>query len=130
MSIEMTEKILFNKLKSIIPDLQNRHSLSYRDGYSPKYDLSIELKCRKEHYKLLLIEKIKWDKLIEHPNVRYINSTPIGIYSFNLKTIDAPEWFNKMLPAQTEFANKEMVNKKIGLLNIEQAKEITKLLNL
>ena len=35
-----------------------------------------------------------------------------------------------MLPAQTEFENKEMVNKKIGLLNIEQAKEITKLLNL
>ena len=130
MSIEMTEEILFNKLKSIIPDLQNRHPLSYRDGYSPKYDLSIELKCRKEHYKLLLIEKIKWDKLIEHPNVRYINSTPSGIYSFKLKTIDAPEWVNKMLPAQTEFANKEMVNKKIGLLNIEQAKEITKLLNL
>jgi hypothetical protein len=129
MSIILTEEILFNKIKKLIPDLQNRHPLSYRDGYSPKYDLSIELKCRKEHYKLLIIEKIKWDKLMEHPNVRYINSTPVGIYSFNLKTIEAPEWFNKMLPAQTEFANKEKINKKVGLLNIEQAKEITELLN-
>ena len=34
-----------------------------------------------------------------------------------------------MLPAQTEFANKEKINKKVGLLNIEQAKEITELLN-
>ena len=54
MSIEMTEEILFNKLKSIIPDLQNRHPLSYRDGYSPKYDLSIELKCKKRTLQIII----------------------------------------------------------------------------
>jgi len=129
MSIEMTEEILFNKLKSIIPDLQTTSQMSYRDGYSPKYNLSIELKCRKIHYQLLLIEKIKWDKLITHSNVRYINSTPIGIYSFNLKDISIPKWFDKLLPAQTEFNNKEKINKIVGLLNINEAKDITKLLN-
>lgn len=125
----MTEQILFNKLKSIIPDLQNTAQMSYRDAYSIKYNLSIELKCRKIHYQTLLIEKIKWDKLMAHTNVRYINSTPIGIYSFNLKDIEIPKWFMKLLPAQTEFNNKEKINKIVGLLNINEAKDITKLLN-
>jgi hypothetical protein len=64
-----------------------------------------------------------------HSNVRYINSTPIGIYSFNLKDISIPKWFDKLLPAQTEFNNKEKINKIVGLLNINEAKDITKLLN-
>lgn len=83
----MNEEILFRLIKSVIPDLEKLDQFNYRDAYSKKYDLSIELKCRHKHYEDLLIEKIKWDKLIKHNRVRYINSTPIGIFSFDLKKI-------------------------------------------
>jgi hypothetical protein len=66
----MNEEELFNKLKEkLIPDLEKRNPKSYRDGYSPSHNLSVELKCRRSNYEHLIIEKIKWDKLIIEPNV-------------------------------------------------------------
>jgi len=124
----MTEETLFNLLKKLIPDLEKRNPMSYRDGYSPKYDLSIELKCREAHYNQLIIEKIKWDALFKEKNVRYINSTPKGIYSFDIKKIKEPEWFDKLLPASTHFdEDKRKIKKKVGLLDIKLANEITHL---
>lgn len=124
----MTEELLFNLLKKLIPDLEKRNPMSYRDGYSPKYDLSIELKCREAHYNQLIIEKIKWDALFKEKNVRYINSTPKGIYSFDIKKIKEPEWFDKLLPASTHFdEDKRKIKKKVGLLDIKLANEITHL---
>jgi len=124
----MTEETLFNLLKKLIPDLEKRNHMSYRDGYSPKYDLSIELKCRESHYNQLIIEKIKWDALFKEKNVRYVNSTPKGIYSFDIKKIKEPEWFDKLLPASTHFdEDKRKIKKKVGLLDIKLANEITHL---
>lgn len=125
----MNEEELFNKLKLIIPDLEKRNPLSYRDGYSPTFDLSIELKCRRSNYDSLIIEKMKWDMLMIHPNVRYINSMPRGIYSFNLKDIQEPIWFDKLLPAQTDFEIKDKITKKVGLLDIKLSKDISRLLH-
>lgn len=125
----MNEEELFNKLKEkLIPDLEKRNPKSYRDGYSPSHNLSVELKCRRSNYQHLIIEKIKWDKLIIEPNVRYVNSMPRGIYSFDLKSIPEPNWFDKMLPAETDFDRKEKITKKVGLLDVRLAKNITKLL--
>lgn len=125
----MNEEELFNKLKEkLIPDLEKRNPKSYRDGYSPSHNLSVELKCRRSDYEHLIIEKMKWDKLIIEPNVRYVNSMPRGIYSFDLKNIPEPIWFDKMLPAQTDFDRKEKITKKVGLLDVRLAKNITKLL--
>lgn len=125
----MNEEELFNKLKEkLIPDLEKRNPKSYRDGYSPSHNLSVELKCRRSNYDHLIIEKIKWDKLIIEPNVRYVNSMPRGIYSFDLKNIPEPNWFDKMLPAETDFDRKEKITKKVGLLDVRLAKNITKLL--
>lgn len=127
---EFNEEDLFNLLKEkILFDLEKRHPMSYRDGYSPKYDLTIELKCRKSHYHSYIIEKIKWDKLIEFKNVRYINSTPLGIYSFDLKKINDIVWFEQKLPKTTEFETNEKINKVVGLLPIKLAKNITYILN-
>jgi hypothetical protein len=125
---ELNEQDLFDILKKIIPDLEKRNPFSFRDAYSKKHNLSIELKCRHTHYKNLIVEKVKWDSLIVQDNVRYINSTPKGVYSFDIKNIKEPEWFDKILPAQTEFVCKEKVTKKVGLLNINLAKEITNLI--
>lgn len=124
----MNEQQLFNLIKSVIKDLERTDQYSYRDAYSPKYNLTIELKCRQRHYDTLLIEKAKWDKLIRHKHVRYINSTPIGIFSFDLKDIPEPTWYEQILPAETEFDNKNKVPKLVAMLHIQQAQDLTHLL--
>ena len=124
----MNEEILFQLIKTIVKDLQKRNPFSYRDGYSPKYDLTIELKCRHKHYDDLLIEKMKWDKLVQHKNVRYINSTPIGIFSFNLHKIQKPIWNVRDMPMHTEFANTYDIKKIVGFLNIYDADNLSHLL--
>lgn len=124
----MNEQQLFDLIKSVIPDLQSTDQYSYRDAYSPKYDLTIELKCRQKHYDFLLIEKIKYDKLVKHNRVRYINSTPIGIFSFDLKKIQEPTWYEYVLPKETEFYNRNKIPKIVGMLTISQAEDLTHLL--
>ncbi len=121
----MNEQTLFGLIKSVIPDLQSTDQYSYRDAYSPKYDLTIELKCRHKHYDFLLIEKIKYDKLIKHNRVRYINSTPIGIFSFDLKKIEEPTWYEYVLPKETEFYNRNKIPKIVGMLTISQAEDLS-----
>ena len=121
----MNEERLFELIKKIVPDLKKRHPLSYRDAYSPEYDLTIEFKSRRTHYDFILIEKFKWDKLNEYPRVRYINSTPIGIYSFNLKKIEEPEWMEHLMPKQTDFEDTMKVQKLVGFLPISLAINIT-----
>jgi hypothetical protein len=129
----MNEEILFNLIKKLIPDLSQTNQFSFRDAYSKKHDLSIELKCRYKNYQQLIIEKIKYDNLIRLNSVRYINSMPSGIYSFNLKKIEEPIWFEKELPVNTEFENKNKIEKLkkvkiIGLLDLSLSDNITKLL--
>ena len=126
--INFTEEYLFYLVKKVIPDLKVTDKFSYKDAYSIIYDLVIEFKCRRKHYDKLLIEKIKWQNLITNHNVRYINSTPQGIYSFNLKIINEPIWYEHEMPKQTDFENNNFVLKKVGYLPIEQAVEITKLI--
>ena len=50
----------------------------------------------------------------------YINSTPEGIYSFNLHQIE-PEWIFKSLRATTQFANNKNIVKKVAFLDLEEA---------
>lgn len=122
----MKEKELFNWLKNkFLPDLEPTDQFAYTDAYSKKHDLTIELKSRNTHYDELLIEKIKWDKLISHRNVRYINWTPKGIYSFDVQKISEPLWADRLMPQTTEFECNVKVLKVVGFLNISQAKDIS-----
>jgi len=50
----------------------------------------------------------------------YINSTPQGIYLFNLNKVDL-KWFEKSLPATSEFKNRRWVKKQVTEINIKQA---------
>ena len=124
----MNEEILFNLIKSVIPDLEKTDQFSYRDGYSPKFNLTIELKCRHKHYDTILIEKMKWDKLIKCKPVRYINSTPIGIFSFDLHKVKEPEFYLREMPHTTEFEDTQKIPKLVGMLFIEEAEDLTYLL--
>jgi hypothetical protein len=122
----MNENDLFNYLKNKISDLEKTNEFDSTDVYSLFYDFRAELKCRDIHYDDLIIEKIKYDNLIncKENNVRYINWTPNGIYSFDIRKIIEPKWFFKLLPKTTQFENKEHIKKLVGYLNIQLAKKI------
>ena len=124
----MKEEELFNYLKeSLYPDLVKSPGIfdSY-DCTSAKAAHYIELKCRQTHYPTLLIEENKYRKLITQAAERdlipfYINSTPLGIYAFDLMDMPEPEWFTHPMPATTEFDRNEKVDKIVGYLDIQEA---------
>jgi len=124
----MNEKELFILIKKLIPDLKKTSTFSHKDGYSDDLKLSVELKCRRRHYDNLLIERSKYESLLRNKRMRYINSTPQGVFSFNLKKIEEPTWWIEEMPATTDFNRYQIVNKEVGYLSIKDAKNITDLL--
>ena len=124
----MNEQELFTHLKSeMYPDLVKSEGMyDSFDCISYKAGHFIELKCRQTHYVDLLIEQLKYRALIEQAVERnllpfYINSTPQGIYSFDLTEIPEPEWVTHLMPASTEFENRAKVPKLVGYLLLEDA---------
>lgn len=122
----MKEQELFDWLKSTkFTDLEK--STETFDGFdciSAFNEMFIELKSRKTHYPELLIEKMKYDFLLNEARERnyipyYINYTPEGVWSFNLSEIPEPEWNEKWLPVTTEFANKNNKMKLVGFLSVD-----------
>jgi hypothetical protein len=128
--INLNEEKLFNLLKTkLIPDLEKTDQYNPTDAFSTLRKKVYELKCRRADYSDLLIEKIKWDSLIQKGSVYYINSTPRGIFSFNLKKIEEPEWVVGMMPKTTEFENTNKIPKVVGYLDIyKDGNDITNLL--
>ena len=127
----MNESTLFNYLKeNYFPDLE-RSTARYEkwDCYSPSTKTRIELKCRKKHYPNLILEKIKYVDMIKRYVEKdekpvYINSTPNGIYAFDLRNIK-PNWItDKRLPHETNFERITPIEKTYTLLNIEEGKKI------
>ena len=124
----MKEQDLFDKLKEdLYPDLEKSPNIyDAFDCVSVKAGHYIELKCRYTHYPTLLIEEMKYKKLITQAaelslTPFYINSTPEGIFSFDLLDIQEPEWVTHRMPATSEFSNRYKVNKLVGYLDIEDA---------
>ena len=124
----MNEQQLFDHLKThLYPDLVKSEGMyDSFDCISEKAGHFIELKCRQTHYLDLLVEQIKYRALIEQAVSRnllpfYINSTPLGIYSFDLTDLPEPEWVTHLMPATTEFDNKAKVLKVVGYLLVEDA---------
>lgn len=99
--------------------------MSRWDCYSPITFHRIELKCRKTHYDELLIEKKKYDAMVlkcqDNLDIPiYINSTPEGVYRWNLYNVE-PKWFTKKIKATTEFENNNLIDKEIALLEVIDA---------
>jgi hypothetical protein len=128
--VRLNEESLFNLIKDkLIPDLEKTDQFNPTDAFSVVRKKIYELKCRRADYSDLLIEKIKWDSLIQKGSVYYINSTPKGIFSFNLSKINEPEWVVGMMPKTTEFENNEKIPKVVGYLDIHKdGNDITNLL--
>jgi len=123
----MKEQELFDFLKAdLYPDLIKSPGIyDAFDCISEQAGHYIELKCRHAHYPTLLIEEMKYRKLITQAAERdlipfYINSTPLGVFSFDLMDIPEPEWVSHWMPATTEFSRSNKVSKLVGYLPIEE----------
>ena len=122
----MTEQGLFDYIKATyLEDLEkSEHVYEYIDATSNGYRLTIELKCRHTHYDELILEKDKYKSLVNRANDLgftpfYINSTPKGIYAFNLRIIKV-KWTTKRLPSST-VDNGPAIDKEVALLHIDKA---------
>lgn len=126
MAKEFTEAGLFDYIKTrYLWDLEmSSDAFEYIDATSEAYKLIIELKCRKIHYDELILEKDKYESLIQQADKLglwpfYINSTPKGIYAFNLRKIKV-NWTTRKLPAST-FNKTIPVDKTVAYLHIDEA---------
>ena len=102
-----------------------KKQMSRWDCYSPSTSHRIELKCRAAHYDTLLIEKKKYDAMIDKCNENldipmYINSTPKGVFKFNLYLVQ-PIWEIQYHNKTTQFANTNKIPKEIAMLDINEA---------
>jgi len=129
--VAMNEELLFTFLRDgFYSDLEKAPGIyDAFDCISVQAGHYIELKCRHTHYPTLLIEEMKYRKLITQAAERdlipyYINSTPQGVFSFDLMDVPEPEWFNHWMPATTEFARSNKVSKLVGYLPIEEAVQL------
>ncbi len=128
----MREIDLFNIVKlTHVPDLQkSEKQYSRYDCYSEKYKMDIELKCRNKHYDELLIEKDKYDALLKRSEdfgttPIYINSTPDGIFVFNLGKLPEPKWEDKGgMPTTSHFSDRRKIVKTVGFLPVYLATKI------
>ena len=124
------EAELFNYIKGrYLEDLvKSEHPYEYHDCTSTLYRLHIELKCRHKHYQDLIIEKDKYEALVQQAERLgftpfYVNATPKGIYAFNLRKITV-KWVTKKLPSESKCQDQELVDKTVALLPVGQAVQL------
>lgn len=124
----MKEQELFDHLKQkFYHDLvKSEGQFDTFDCISQDHQLYIELKCRHTHYPDLLIEQSKYVRLVDEAGFRvldpwYINSTPNGIFAFDLSRVPEPAWEERWMPTTTEFANTSKKVKVVGFLHLDYA---------
>lgn len=122
----MIEAELFDYLKDKhFPDLEKSEgTFDHFDCTTIEKNLYIELKCRHTHYPDLLIEQKKYRRLMNEAGSMvpyYINSTPEGIYAFDLSRVPEPSWSEKWMPITTEFVDTRKTMKLVGFLHLDYA---------
>ncbi|CAB5224170.1 hypothetical protein UFOVP394_31 [uncultured Caudovirales phage] len=130
----MNEKELLDHLAATsVPNLERmEYGFSHWDCTAHqefafgRVDFILELKCRETHYPEMLIEQAKYDWLIAEARKRkarpaYINSTPKGIFAWDLYRVQEPAWGEELMPATTHFEDTERIVKMVGFLPIADA---------
>lgn len=132
MSLINKEEELFNWLnENIYLDLLiAKNPISRWDCYSPNRKHRIELKCRQAHYPDLLIQKDKYDDVVseckKHNDIPvYINSTPEGIYAFDMREHNGI-WEVRRMPKTTYFSDRSYITKEVGYFYIEEGHTLLK----
>ena len=123
----LTEEGLFSYLKMrYLQDLKmSADTYEQHDCTSAYSKLLLELKCRTTHYDELLLEADKYEALMTQATELgyapwYVNSTPKGIYDFNLTKLTII-WTTRQLPAATQPNPLQLISKKVTYLHVTQA---------
>ena len=129
------EQQLYDFIKTyFIKDLQpSETSTSRYDCFSDRYQMDIELKCRRKHYDGLIIERGKYEALIKRCKENgttpvYINSTPKGVWCFYLEHFKLV-WEHRNLPKKTDFSDRRTILKEISYLEVSQGVDLILLLS-
>jgi len=124
---ELSEADLFYYLKANYwPDLDYSPDHFDRiDAITNAGEAVIELKCRRAHYPHMMIEKDKYDALIDmsdrlYYKAAYISSTPLGIYLWDITNRNI-KWNTAILPAKSFGQTLTFTNKVVGYLPISAA---------
>lgn len=129
----MNEEELFRLMSKRyigLVDLNEKDPHSLIDWHYPESDIWMEAKCRDTAYNTLFIQKDKYDVLMEKENCWYVNSTPIGIYYFDLKDMEEPVWREQSMLKSTYYNNgsTDVIKKLVGDLPTSKAVQIDHLL--
>ena len=123
----LTEEGLFSYLKMrYLQDLEMSSDTYERHDCTSDYGkLLLELKSRTTHYDELLLEADKYEALMTQAKALgyapwYVNSTPEGIFAFNLTKITVT-WTTRQLPAATQPNSLQLISKKVTYLHVTQA---------
>ena len=127
----LTEKQLFELMSTRytgLIDLTIDNPTSLIDWYLPSSNTYMEAKCRKKHYETIIIQKDKWDVLIQKESSWYVDSTPNGIWYFDIHKIEEPNWREKYLPQSQQFYSQGDIIKIIGEIPINTGEQLDHLL--
>jgi hypothetical protein len=129
----MNEEELFRLMSTRytgLVDLNEKDLHSLIDWHYPLRDIWMEAKCRDIAYNTLFIQKDKYDVLMEKENCWYVNSTPSGIYYFDLKDMEEPVWREQSMLKSTYYNNgsTDVIKKLVGDLPTAKAVQIDHLL--
>jgi hypothetical protein len=130
--LNLDEKTLFNLVQAYwtdLIDLTIDNPENPVDWYSPSTNTYYEAKCREYDENLLFIEQKKYNSIINHSNICYINSCPQGIFFWYLQEIEEPVWFDKYMKKSKIYSGKdEYVSKSVGYLDIKKGIQLDHLL--
>ena len=116
--------------KHYYPDLRlNGSQYSSYDAWSYEFRIQVELKCRASHYDELILERLKYDRLIRQADMNnlrpvYICSTPLGVWEFNLRTIPLNWVIMDNLPKTTYWPADAPIAKTVALLPVSEARRL------
>lgn len=109
-------------------DLNKENPMSPIDWYYPHEDIWIEGKCRNVHRNGMFIQKDKYEELMKKERCYYVNSTPEGIFLFNLKEMEEPVWREQNMEQSQQFKSIGRVPKLVAELPVSKAYQIDHLL--
>jgi len=113
----------YNNIQTIV---EEDNTYSFYDMVN-EYGNLIEVKNRRiDKFRYinsgLIIQKNKYDKLIQHNDSYYIQTflfkDSTVLFIFNLSNIKEPEWGEMSMEQSDEFYSVGTINKMVGLLNI------------
>lgn len=132
--INWSEKDLFEYLKeNFYSDLTPMDSqYSFEDCITTEHSITMELKCRTLHRDLtgMMIEKQKYDNLLKHREINksehlyYVNSTPAGVYYWDVLKTPEPKWEKEYCNERTNLPTDgvlKKIDKMVGYYPVKDA---------